>query len=175
MIELPKLEGVAFIGVDPGKQGAIQIVYLETCKLLTKNISDFMVGRKFDEYLYAEWLSENIRTSNFVDYWMNYIVTCELVKGWGDISSNAAFNWGEATGAIKQGLVCHGLRVGLRDPNNWKSWYKKQYQGLKVKSDYLTLAKELFPYFEINTTDQADALLIGYCGFYQTMELRSKK
>lgn len=171
MIELPKTQGVAFIGIDPGKKGAVQIVYLDQRKLLTLDLESLVVGKKFDGYAYHEWLKSNLDLS------YNFTATCELVRGWGDIAANAAFNWGELTGSVKQGLISgYGIRIGLREPNNWKAWYKKRYPNLKIKTDYLKLAKKLFPYFAdcLHTTDQADALLIGYCGFTELMELRSQ-
>ena len=135
-----------YIGIDPGKSGAIAFVpetgkpWTVKCSETDKDISDAFLEIEHEE-LYA--CIEKVGPGVF---------------GAGKMGSKSAFTFGASFGGLLMLLTCHGVRFNRVLPRTWQTAMQCMTGG--DKNITKRRAQELFPEIKI-THAIADALLIA--------------
>ena len=135
-----------YIGIDPGKSGAIAFVpetgkpWTVKCSETDKDISDAFLEIEHEE-LYA--CIEKVGPGVF---------------GAGKMGSKSAFTFGASFGGLLMLLTCHGVRFNRVLPRTWQTAMQCMTGGDKNVSK--RRAQELFQEIKI-THAIADALLIA--------------
>ena len=135
-----------YIGIDPGKSGAIAFVpetgkpWTVKCSETDKDISDSFLEIEHEE-LYA--CIEKVGPGVF---------------GAGKMGSKSAFTFGASFGGLLMLLTCHRVRYNRVLPRTWQTAMQCMTGGDKNVSK--RRAQELFPEIKI-THAIADALLIA--------------
>ena len=135
-----------YIGIDPGKLGAIAFVpetgkpWTVKCSETDKDISDAFLEIEHEE-LYA--CIEKVGPGVF---------------GAGKMGSKSAFTFGASFGGLLMLLTCHGVRFNRVLPRTWQTAMQCMTGG--DKNITKRRAQELFPEIKI-THAIADALLIA--------------
>jgi len=139
-----------YIGVDPGKSGAIAVLedvkVLATVKMPTNmdQYDELFVGKMFDA---------------------SAIAVVEKVHAMPGQGVTSMFNFGYSVGRLHASLECHEIPYHLETPRTWMKWHgvkkSKSESGTQWKNRLKDLAIRLFPDEKIYLWN-ADALLIAY-------------
>lgn len=165
-LSFPKTEEAIFIGIDPGKEGAITLVHNQ--KLEVFDLHPFFPDSKINQHQFVDFVWEiNDRFSDQI-----IIASIELVGFTTEkkLPQHHMYNFGHSTGVIEacfRMLRSKCLLVSY-EPKVWKDFYKRQLRINRKTSkiEWKNWAHEFFPQYQsqIKRIDQADSLLINYYG-----------
>lgn len=165
-LSFPKNGEAVFIGIDPGKEGAITLVSDE--KLEVFDLNPFFPDSKINQHQFVDFvwaLADRFPHQTF-------IISSELVGFTTEnkIPHHHMYNFGHSTGVIEAcfRMLQSKCRLVSYEPKRWKDFYKKilKVNRKTSKAEWKTWAHELFPQYQnqIKRIDQADSLLINYYG-----------
>lgn len=150
-MEIQTTKRQAFVGVDPGKRGALVVLFDDGTDA---------VRIPFDEFLYRDALGalDPARTVAVVEH-------VGAMPGQGSVSM---FSFGQNFGFILGLLTGYKIPYVLVRPQKWK----KEYSCTSDKNTSIDVAKRLFPWFNLKRTDRctkdddglAEALLLANYG-----------
>lgn len=141
-----------FIGIDPGKSGALAVINDDGCVLHTSTFSE-------DDYAS---ILRNMSTSGNVKVVLEHV---GAMPGQGSVSM---FNFGANFGFIKGLLAANNLPYELVRPQKWK----RMFSCTSDKNTSVDVAHRLFPNVDLRRTTRcskphdgiAEALLMAeYC------------
>lgn len=141
----------AFVGIDPGKKGALVVLWDDGCDA---------VRIPFDEFAYRDALGalDPAKTVAVVEH-------VGAMPGQGSVST---FSFGQNFGWILGLLTAYRIPYMLVRPQKWK----KEYSCTSDKNTSIAVAKHLFPWFNLKRTAKcvkdddglAEALLLANYG-----------
>lgn len=145
----------AFIGIDPGKNGAIAIIWTDEYNSIEK----IELYSPFDEKEYIKLLSDLMNGENTA------ICCLEKVNAMPKQGVVSMFNFGVNFGWIQGVLQAKGIPYELVSPQKWK----KEFSVTSDKNTSIEVAKRLFPTVSLKQTDRckkdhdgmAEALLMA--------------
>lgn len=137
-----------YIGIDPGKSGAIAVIKDREVKLAP-----------FSEEIYKKWLSD-ISNSGEKSF-----CVLEKVGAMPHQGVTSMFNFGANFGYIQGLLKAYGVPFELVTPQKWK----KEYSVTSDKNTSVAVAKRIFPNVNLKKSDRckkdddglAEALLMA--------------
>lgn len=123
---------MTYIGVDPGKSGAMAIIDGDTVKVIP-----------FDERAYIDAL---------LDCDILKTVACiEYVHSMPHDKPSAAFKFGENYGWTQGLCAAYGIPYQLVSPQKWKN----EYGATKDKKTSIAICKRLFPRVSLRRTERS--------------------
>lgn len=145
----------AYIGIDPGKDGAIAIIFTDK----HKSIRQIDLYSPFDEKEYIKLLSDLNNGEN------EAICCLEKVSARPGQGVTSMFNFGTNFGWIQGVLQAKEIPYELVTPQKWK----KEFSVTSDKNTSIEVAKRLFPTVNLKQTDRckkehdgmAEALLMA--------------
>lgn len=146
------LRGTICVGIDPGKLGAMAVLYPNGGIVLEPFSEEAFLG------------AFRTLSSSFSDG-RKIVVALEHVGGIPGQSAPAAFNFGANFGFIRGVLAACGLPYELVRPQKWK----KEFSCTSDKNTSIEVARRLFPYAILKRTERckkdddglAEALLLA--------------
>ena len=140
---------IAYVGIDPGKKGALAIIEDGTTTVVPCDYKEYALHLCGLDPAYA-------------------VVTIENVHAMPKQGVSSTFSFGEGFGIIQGILIAHGFKYNKVDPRVWK----KHYGISKDKDESIHLARETFPSVSLLPTPRckkdsdgmAEALLIAKYG-----------
>ena len=169
------MERKLFVGIDPGKSGAI-VILDEQGEIAHKQVVP-TIGKEYDAQAVKDILLEYDSGSNCTIHAM--LEDVHAIQGSAGGTSN--FNFGQGKMLWHMGLVCLEIPHTLIQP---KAWQKEAWEGVPIqykpgsskktkdtKATSLLAAKRLFPKADLTKSEKAkvphdgivDALLIAEC------------
>jgi crossover junction endodeoxyribonuclease RuvC len=148
---------VIYIGIDPGKDGAMALICSDSIGLYT-----------FDEQDYLKMLRSMSMLHDLGPAPEKIVCFLERVHSQPNNGVKAAFSFGENYGYIRGLLEAFNIPYQTVPPQTWK----KEFSITSDKSSSIECAKRLFPNINLKKTDRcmkdhdgmAEALLIAeYC------------
>lgn len=146
---------MTYIGIDPGKNGAIAIIFTDK----HKSIKKIELYSPFDEKEYIKLLSDLQKGKN------EAICCLEKVSARPGQGVTSMFNFGMNFGWIQGVLMAKGIAYELVTPQKWK----KEFSVTSDKNTSIDVAKKLFPNVSFKQTERckkdhdgmAEALLMA--------------
>lgn len=148
-----------FVGIDPGKFGAIAFVSSESAEVHAMPL----VGGEIDAHAIADLLKERMGK-----------IGCVYIEKVGAMPRNGAvsmFTFGHGFGLLCGITAALNLPMVLVRPQVWQKEMHKNIKGKDTKSKSILAAKRIYPNVELKAENQrvdqdgyADALLIGRYG-----------
>ena len=152
-----------YIGIDPGKNGGIAVIWYEHKREQNK--------RKIDVYAYQDDIL--IKIVKDLAYFRNVfkepsVCYLEHVHAMPKQGVSSTFNFGMNFGFIQGVLKAYGIPYELVTPQKWK----KEFSCTSDKNTSIEVCKRLFPGVNLKATDRckkdhdgmAEALLIAEYG-----------
>lgn len=143
-----------FIGVDPGKSGAISII---------DEVSDdaFSIGLDDTDHDVYQALADLTISAPFQEPKQRFKAIVEKVHSSPQMGVKSAFTFGESFGKLQMLLACLGIPYEFVSPAKWQREMKCLTKGDKRVSK--REAQRLFPNVKI-THRNADSLLLAEYG-----------
>jgi len=149
------MDNISFIGIDPGKSGAMVALIYSNNKMYYKRVKFNL--KEYDNLLMTIKEKQDL------------VVMMERVWSRPNSMIQSAFTFGENFGKIEGMLEVREIKYNLAVPSVWKEYYK--LSG-KEKEDSIKKAKELYPGVDLRATDRskidshdvAEALLLANYG-----------